>query len=113
MIKSLLVAAALLFTPMAAMATPNVPITLETLCTNGQNTWEQGREKFEAGASDKLSYVGSKEFPDKTIAIVYKVLSEPDLFYILAFDANHCFVMSTFMNYTNMYENFGIVVANE
>lgn len=113
MIKTFFTALFLTFTPIAAFASPSVPITLETICTNGQDTWEQGREKFEAGTVDKLSYVGAKEFPGKGIGVVYKFLDLPDSFFILIFDENHCFIKSTLMNYTEMYENFGIVVANE
>lgn len=63
-------------------------------CAGGANSWEEGRVLFEEKVKDVFVYVGSKEFPDKSIVVVYRDVTKPDIFFGMLFDPNHCFVAS-------------------
>jgi hypothetical protein len=63
-------------------------------CVNGANSWEEGRTAFEEKAKNVLVYVGAKEFPDKSIVVVYRDITKSDVFFAMVFDTNHCFVSS-------------------
>lgn len=91
---------------------PNTPelSAPTTQCASGPS-WEEGRASFEESTKGILTYVGSVENPDKTITVAYRDNTDVNKFFILMFDANHCFVVSFYSDAATVRDEIGITIA--
>lgn len=82
-------------------------------CPGGNKTWEEGRADFDAMSAGTLVYEGTKEFEDKTIAVVYAIVDNPMEFFVIFFDDKHCYITSQTVDAGTVATELGIIVATE